>query len=50
MKLWLIPAMVLTIGVLAGAQSGSSGGVHIDPAKVAAARRQASASSGRIAK
>ena len=37
MKLWLIPAMVLTIGVLAGAQSGSSAGVHVDPAKVAAA-------------
>src|SRR5437899_10120707 len=37
MKLWLIPAMVFTIGVLAGAQSSSSGGVHVDPAKVAAA-------------
>jgi beta-lactamase superfamily II metal-dependent hydrolase len=37
MKLWLISALVLTIGVLAGAQSSSSGGVHVDPAKVAAA-------------
>ena len=37
MRLWLISAAVLTIGVLAGAQSGNSGGVHVDPAKVAAA-------------
>jgi mannose-6-phosphate isomerase-like protein (cupin superfamily) len=37
MKLCLISAAVLTIGVLAGAQSGSAGGVHVDPAKVAAA-------------
>ncbi len=37
MKLGLISAAVLTIGVLAGAQSGSAGGVHVDPAKVAAA-------------
>jgi len=37
MKLWLISAALLTIGVLAGAQGGSAGGVHVDPAKVAAA-------------
>src|SRR5260221_12341033 len=37
MKLWLISASLLTIGVLAGAQSNSSGGIHVDPAKVAAA-------------
>jgi len=37
MKLWLVLASLLTIGVLAGAQSDSSGGVHVDPAKVAAA-------------
>jgi len=36
MRLWLIAAAVLTVGVLAGAQSGSSAGVHVDPAKVAA--------------
>jgi mannose-6-phosphate isomerase-like protein (cupin superfamily) len=36
-KLWLISAALLTIGVLAGAQGGSSGGIHVDPAKVAAA-------------
>jgi len=36
-KLWLISASLLTIGVLAGAQSDSSGGIHVDPAKVAAA-------------
>src|SRR4030095_8030032 len=29
--------MVFTIGVLAGAQSSTSGGVHVDPTKVAAA-------------
>jgi mannose-6-phosphate isomerase-like protein (cupin superfamily) len=37
MKLWLIAASFVTIGVLAGAQGKSSGGVHIDPAKVAEA-------------
>jgi mannose-6-phosphate isomerase-like protein (cupin superfamily) len=37
MKLWLIAASLLTLGVLAGAQSDSSGVVHVDPAKVAAA-------------
>ena len=37
MKLWLISASLFTIGVLAGAQSNSSGGIHVDPAKVAAA-------------
>ena len=37
MKLWLISAALLTIGVLAGAQGGSAGGGHGDPAKVAAA-------------
>jgi mannose-6-phosphate isomerase-like protein (cupin superfamily) len=37
MKLWLIAASLLTIGVLAGAQTDSSGVVHVDPAKVAAA-------------
>ena len=37
MKLWLISAALLTIGVLAGAQGGGAGGIHIDPAKVAAA-------------
>jgi mannose-6-phosphate isomerase-like protein (cupin superfamily) len=37
MKLWLIAASLFTIGVLAGAQTDSSGVVHADPAKVAAA-------------
>ena len=37
MTLWLISASLFTIGVLAGAQSNSSGGIHVDPAKVAAA-------------
>ena len=37
MKLWLISASLFTIGVLAGAQSNSSGGIHVDPEKVAAA-------------
>src|SRR5262245_53647740 len=37
MKLWLVIAGLLTIGVLAGAQTDSSGVVHVDPAKVAAA-------------
>jgi mannose-6-phosphate isomerase-like protein (cupin superfamily) len=36
MRLWLIAAALLTMGVLAGAQSGSSAGIHVDPAKVAA--------------
>ena len=31
MKLWLISAALLTIGVLAGAQGGSAGGIHVDP-------------------
>lgn len=37
MRLCLIAAALFTIGVVAGAQSGGSGGVHVDPAKVAAA-------------
>jgi len=37
MKLWLIVASVVTICVAAGAQTDSSGVVHVDPAKVAAA-------------
>ena len=37
MKLWLVSASLFTIGVLAGAQSNSSGGIHVDPVKVAAA-------------
>ena len=37
MRLCLIAAALLTIGVVAGAQSSNAGGVHIDPAKVAAA-------------
>jgi mannose-6-phosphate isomerase-like protein (cupin superfamily) len=37
MKLWLIASALFTIGVLAGAQSDSSGAIHVDPAKVAAA-------------
>jgi quercetin dioxygenase-like cupin family protein len=37
MKLWLIVASVVTICVVAGAQSNSSGVVHVDPDKVAAA-------------
>ena len=37
MKLWLMAASLFTIGVLASAQSDSSGVVHVDPAKVAAA-------------
>jgi mannose-6-phosphate isomerase-like protein (cupin superfamily) len=36
MRIWLIATALFTMGVLAGAQSGSSAGVHIDPAKVAA--------------
>ena len=37
MKLWLMAASLFTIGVLASAQIDSSGVVHVDPAKVAAA-------------
>ena len=37
MKLWLVVASLLTIGVFAGAQSDGSGVIHVDPAKVAAA-------------
>src|SRR4026209_1818770 len=37
MKFWLASAGVLTIGVVAGAQSDSSGVIHVDPEKVAAA-------------
>ena len=37
MNLWLVAASLLTLGALAGAQSDSAGGVHVDPAKVAAA-------------
>jgi mannose-6-phosphate isomerase-like protein (cupin superfamily) len=37
MTLWLVSAALLTIGVVAGAQSDSSGVVHVDPEKVAAA-------------
>ena len=37
MKLWLVAASLFTMGVLAGAQSDSSGAVHVDAGKVAAA-------------
>jgi quercetin dioxygenase-like cupin family protein len=37
MKFWLIGASVFTICVVAGAQTNSSGVVHVDPDKVAAA-------------
>ena len=37
MKIWLISAALFTIGILAGAQSDSSGVVHVDPERVAAA-------------
>jgi glc operon protein GlcG len=37
MKLWLVAASLFTLGVLAGAQSDSSGAVHVDAGKVAAA-------------
>jgi len=37
MKFWLVLALLFTIGALAGAQGDGSGGVHVDPAKVAAA-------------
>ena len=37
MKLWLTVMSLFTIVVLAGAQSDGSEGIHVDPAKVAAA-------------
>jgi mannose-6-phosphate isomerase-like protein (cupin superfamily) len=37
MKLWLVSASVFTLGILAGAQTGSSGAIYVDPGKVAAA-------------
>jgi mannose-6-phosphate isomerase-like protein (cupin superfamily) len=37
MKLWATMMMVVSIGIVAGAQKDGSGGVHVDPAKVAAA-------------
>jgi mannose-6-phosphate isomerase-like protein (cupin superfamily) len=37
MRLWLISASLITIGAIAGAQSDTSGVVHVDPEKVAAA-------------
>ena len=37
MTLWLVSAAVLMIGVAAGAQSDSSGVIHVNPEKVAAA-------------
>ena len=37
MKLWVMSVCVFTIGVLAGAQSTDSGGIHVDREKVAAA-------------
>ena len=37
MRLWLISASFVMIGGVAGAQSGSSGVIHVDPATVAAA-------------
>ena len=37
MKLWLVSASLVTIGVFASAQSDSSAGTHVDAAKVAAA-------------
>jgi quercetin dioxygenase-like cupin family protein len=37
MKLWLISASLLTMGVLSGAQSGTPGVIHIEPAKLAEA-------------
>src|SRR3981189_144091 len=37
MTFWLVSAALFTIGVVAGAQSPSSGVVHVDPEKVAAA-------------
>jgi quercetin dioxygenase-like cupin family protein len=37
MKLWLISASLFTIVAVAGAQSDSSGVIHVDPAKLAEA-------------
>jgi mannose-6-phosphate isomerase-like protein (cupin superfamily) len=37
LNLWLAAAALFTIGVLAGAQSNSSGAIHVAPDKVAAA-------------
>ena len=37
LNLWLVAAALFTIGVLAGAQSNSSGAIHVAPDKVAAA-------------
>jgi quercetin dioxygenase-like cupin family protein len=37
MKLWLISASIVTMGILTGAQSGSPGVIHIEPAKLAEA-------------
>jgi mannose-6-phosphate isomerase-like protein (cupin superfamily) len=37
MRLWATMMMVVSIGIVAGAQKDGSGGVHVDPAKVAAA-------------
>ena len=37
MKICLVSASLVTIGVLAGAQTNNSGVVHVDPEKVAAA-------------
>jgi len=37
MKFLVISAALFTIGVFAGAQGDSSGGIHVDPAKVVAA-------------
>jgi mannose-6-phosphate isomerase-like protein (cupin superfamily) len=37
MKLWLISASLFTMGILTGAQSGSPGVIHIEPAKLAEA-------------
>ncbi len=38
MKLWLVSASLFTIGVLAGAQTNSSGAIHVDPEKVGESR------------
>jgi quercetin dioxygenase-like cupin family protein len=37
MKLWLVSASLLAIGMLVGAQTDSSGVIHVDTQKVAAA-------------
>ena len=37
MTFWLVSAALLSLGVVAGAQSDSSGVIHVDPEKVAAA-------------